>query len=78
MLVFICDFFKPFLLPGSDPATAVSLSGPVKVPASGTNSEPKEKYKVPDKQLAELIEVSRSLQNQNTVHGWIVYFINPI
>ncbi|CAL8274310.1 unnamed protein product [Gadus morhua 'NCC'] len=37
-------------------ATAVSLSGPVKVPASGTNSEPKEKYKVPDKQLAELIE----------------------
>ncbi|CAL8289103.1 unnamed protein product [Arctogadus glacialis] len=37
-------------------STAVSLSGPVKVPASGTNSEPKEKYKVPDKQLAELIE----------------------
>ena len=42
-------------------------------------SEPTEKYKVPDEQLAALIEVSRSLQYHNAVNGWIiVYFMNPI
>ena len=82
MLVFICDLFSPFLLLVPGPLTELQqcryLAQCRYLPPVQPPSEPTKKYKLCDKQLAELIEVSRSIQNQNTVHEWIVYSLDPI
>ena len=82
MRVIICDLFSNFFLPVARPLNELQqcryLVRCRYLPPVQPPSEPTKKYKLCDKQLAELIEVSRSIQNQNTVHEWIVYSLDPI